>query len=1078
MSVNQVIYANNLRSFAATTLTVGNTNATKVELGKTTVITETKGPINALEGGTITGTLNTDDIACSSYIQLDDMAAPANGLDGTGRLYKKTGDNGLWYKPDSAGVEVNLALDGDIVNKRNASAAPTANDDSANTSGNGLFAVGSEWIDVAVGKVYNCVDATITAAIWKLISLDTTDNLSEGATNKYYTEVRVAANTDVATNTTHRGLTTNPHSVTKAQIGLTDVINIKDNNTAIAPPTVTDDSNSDYSVGSIWTDATNQLSYICTNASVGAATWKPMLITDTDEVPEGAVNLYYTDVRADARITLQKGAINGIAELDATGKVPSSQINVDSLTYLGGWDANTNTPTIVSGVGTSSEYYIVTTSGTTTIDGISDWQLNDWVIFNGVVWEKIDQSESVISVAGKIGIVTIQLADITDLATTTDLPEGTNLYYTETRVNANTNVSLNTTHRGQTTNPHSVTKAQVGLTNVADVLSKYDATAAPTANDDSVNTSTNGIFTVGSLWFDVTNDLTYSCLDATSTAAVWKLMTITDTDDIPEGITNLYYTDVRADARITAQKAVANGLATLDGSGKVPASQLDISSTAFLGTWDANTNTPTLSDGSGTSGDYYIVDVAGSTTIDGISSWVIGDQIISNSTAWNKIPNTGGVTSVAGKTGIVTLDLADITDLTDTDDLPEGAVNLYYTEPRVAANTNVALNTTHRGLTNNPHSVTKAQVGLTNLVDIFSKYDATAPPTANDDSINTSTNGTFTIGSLWIDVTNDQVYACLDATPTAAVWNNMSSGAGPNEANTASSLGGTGVYKTKVGVDLQFKGITASTNLIAITSNVNDIGIDVNTVNILGTGALDSGSITSGFGNIDIGTNSFTTTGSGSSLGALTMAGAATSVITFDNTTTNNQIVIPDNLADAFRITDGTNDYLRCVSTTASDQVDLLQNTTVAGNLIVSNFVQVGLLTTAARNALTPANGFVIYNTDTNKMEHYENSRWVDSTSNYNRTVVNTNTYTVLTTDDIVAVQYTNSGTCTITLPAASGLYKEVTIVDEDGNAGNNAITIIPTGGDTILGDTAILIDQHYNTLTMISDASSKWFVK
>lgn len=70
----------------------------------------------------------------------------------------------------------------------------------------------------------------------------------------------------------------------------------------------------------------------------------------------------------------------------------------------------------------------------------------------------------------------------------------------------------------------------------------------------------------------------------------------------------------------------------------------------------------------------------------------------------------------------------------DTDDLPEGATNLYYTEPRVSANTDVAANTTHRGQTNNPHTVTKSQVGLGN-VDNTSDLDkpvSTAQQTALD----------------------------------------------------------------------------------------------------------------------------------------------------------------------------------------------------------------------------------------------------------------------------------------------------------------------------------------------------------
>lgn len=42
---------------------------------------------------------------------------------------------------------------------------------------------------------------------------------------------------------------------------------------------------------------------------------------------------------------------------------------------------------------------------------------------------------------------------------------------------------------------------------------------------------------------------------------------------------------------------------------------------------------------------------------------------------------------------------------------------------------------------------------------------ATAAPTANDDS-----GDGYAVGSLWCDVTNDNVYVCIDATATAAIW--------------------------------------------------------------------------------------------------------------------------------------------------------------------------------------------------------------------------------------------------------------------------------------------------------------------
>jgi hypothetical protein len=55
----------------------------------------------------------------------------------------------------------------DALNKLDATAAPTASDDASDTSGNGVFAVGSKWTDVTNKRVYFCVDSTATAAIWK-----------------------------------------------------------------------------------------------------------------------------------------------------------------------------------------------------------------------------------------------------------------------------------------------------------------------------------------------------------------------------------------------------------------------------------------------------------------------------------------------------------------------------------------------------------------------------------------------------------------------------------------------------------------------------------------------------------------------------------------------------------------------------------------------------------------------------------------------------------------------------------------------------------------------------------------------
>jgi hypothetical protein len=62
------------------------------------------------------------------------------------------------------------------------------------------------------------------------------------------------------------------------------------------------------------------------------------------------------------------------------------------LVYKGTWNASTNSPTLASGTGTTNWYYVVSTPGSTNLDGITDWKAGDWLIYNGTAWQKIDQS--------------------------------------------------------------------------------------------------------------------------------------------------------------------------------------------------------------------------------------------------------------------------------------------------------------------------------------------------------------------------------------------------------------------------------------------------------------------------------------------------------------------------------------------------------------------------------------------------------------------------------------------------------------------------------------------------------------
>lgn len=92
----------------------------------------------------------------------------------------------------------------------------------------------------------------------------------------------------------------------------------------------------------------------------------------------------------------------------------------------------------------------------------------------------------------------------------------------------------------------------------------------------------------------------------------------------------------------SADKGVAGGLATLDGSGKIPSSQLTVDAFQYVGTYNATTNSPTLVDGTGSIGDLYRVTTAGSQDFgSGSITFAVNDKVVYNSAGvWEKWDNT------------------------------------------------------------------------------------------------------------------------------------------------------------------------------------------------------------------------------------------------------------------------------------------------------------------------------------------------------------------------------------------------------------------------------------------------------
>lgn len=178
-----------------------------------------------------------------------------------------------------------------------ATVAPTVNNDG--TEG---YAIGSRWIDTVAEVEYVAFDITTGAAVWEsttkidIASLATqspiqaTDEaiISDAGTNKKFplsvlaafveSDIDHSGMLNIGTNThtqidAHLAHVSNPHTVTKGQIGLSNVENTKVNLSAAIAPTGSDDNTVGYSIGSTWVDTVTDKVYTCVDASTATAIW-------------------------------------------------------------------------------------------------------------------------------------------------------------------------------------------------------------------------------------------------------------------------------------------------------------------------------------------------------------------------------------------------------------------------------------------------------------------------------------------------------------------------------------------------------------------------------------------------------------------------------------------------------------------------------------------------------------------------------------------------------------------------------------------------------------------------------------
>ena len=265
------------------------------------------------------------------------------------------------------------------------------------------------------------------------------------------------------------------------------------------------------------------------------------IATDTDDLSEGSTNLYFTNARADARIAaattsdLTEGT--NLYYTDARFDNRLSGKNTDNLTegssnlYFTNERAQDAVGGIITGSGNISATYddaagTITVSEALTTTDITE---GDNLYFTN---ERVDDRVgAIMSGSGNISVTYNDSAGtitIAEALTTTDIAEGDNQYFTTARARAALSASGDISYNSST--------GVISFTNDAGDIESVTAGSGLTGGGSSGAVTLN---------IGAGTGITVNADDVAVNMGSF------DTDDLSEGSSNLYYTNARADARIT-----------------------------------------------------------------------------------------------------------------------------------------------------------------------------------------------------------------------------------------------------------------------------------------------------------------------------------------------------------------------------------------------------------------------------------------------------------------------------------------------------------------------------------------------
>lgn len=214
----------------------------------------------------------------------------------------------------------------------------------------------------------------------------------------------------------------------------------------------------------------------------------------------------------------QKGAANGVATLDVTGKIPSDQIPPTAITSVTVVATIAERDALTVGEG---DFCVVTDT-------------NQTFIYNGTAWVELIFGASVISVNGFTGAVSLS---------TSHIDEGSRLYYTDSR--AKLAAVINSSTGSETDKAMSVSAAKMFTSDSVqtETLARIaaDALLIPLTQKAAVN----GVATLGADGKVPSSQLPTTTSPVTSVNSKIGDVVLA-TGDIAESGTNYYFTTLRA----------------------------------------------------------------------------------------------------------------------------------------------------------------------------------------------------------------------------------------------------------------------------------------------------------------------------------------------------------------------------------------------------------------------------------------------------------------------------------------------------------------------------------------------------